>query len=37
VSAGSAVSLACLMAASVFVWAELGAFAVSLLRAWTSG
>ena len=32
-TAASAVSLLVLVAASVFVWAEFGAFAVSVIRA----
>ena len=36
-SAGSAVSLAFLLIASVAVWAEFGAIAVSMLRRLTGG
>lgn len=36
-SASSAVSLVVLIAASVFVWVEFGAFALSVLKAWTAG
>ena len=36
-SAGSAVSLAFLVAASVAVWTELGAYAVSMLRLLARG
>ena len=36
-SAFSALALVCLLAISAAVWGEFGAFAVTLVRAWTGG